>query len=158
MIHRETLCSLSLSLWEGIGNAWMQFVKFFRSHAWGFPLQLQEGFLFLCGKKWQGSLERKSEVSQVKAWVSRTTSDSWGILFRPTGWIACTSLYAETDRIWFWILRDFCFVSCFKVRWGNSVLMLKKRADVQEGRTLFTELLRIFIQGLWQLFKPGQLF
>lgn len=46
---------------------------------------------------------------------------------------------------------------CLTASWGKPVLMLKKRADAQEIRALFTALLQIFIQGLWQMFKPGQL-
>lgn len=41
----------------------------------GISSAASERVLFLCGKKWQGSLERKSKMSQVKGWVSRTTSD-----------------------------------------------------------------------------------
>lgn len=98
------------------------------------------------------SLERRGEVSQVKAWVWRMTG--WGTLFRLSEWLVRASARTQTRTVvGFWGTSGFCF----RAGWGKPALMLKIWADAQETRALFTALLQIFIQGLWQMVKPDQL-
>ena len=91
----------------------------------GFLCSFRKDFIPL-NKKWQGSLERNDQVSQVKVWVWGTTGKVWGTLFGQVGWLVWTSMCAEPDQICCWILRDFCFVFCFRASWESQCWCLRK--------------------------------